>query len=111
MSEVCSTGIKALTGEESVVEEDTKSQVEEEQEEKKEDKEEEEQTLESEGWAIFKADGVEFQLNLKQTLEKARKDSGAEHDAEKDDEDDLEHYFIGELGRLKSNACEKTYFN
>lgn len=67
------------------------------QEEKEEDKEDDEQQLESEGWAVFKADGVEFQLNLKEKLEKDRKDQSLKQDAEKDDDEDVERYFIGEM--------------
>lgn len=80
------------------MEELTKSQVVEEEEEK-DDTREDEQKLESEGWAVFRADGVEFQLNLKQRVERERNDN-AEHDAGKDDDDDAEQYFIGESGPL-----------
>lgn len=67
-------------------------------EEKKGDKEEGEKNPESDDWAVFKADGVEFQINLKERLEKERKDNATEQDAEKDDDDDdVERYFIGEL--------------
>lgn len=67
-------------------------------EEKKGDKEEGEENPESDDWAVFKADGVEFQINLKERLEKERKDNGTEQDVEKDDDDDdVERYFIGEL--------------
>ncbi|KAI3374317.1 hypothetical protein L3Q82_006158 [Scortum barcoo] len=98
-----STSIKSFVTEEHfVVEEHTKSLVkvkvkeeeEEEEEKKKDDNEEDEQSLESEGWAIFKADGVEFQLNLKQRVESERKDNDAENDAEKEEDDDVERYFI-----------------
>lgn len=68
------------------------------EEEKEEDKEDDEQALESEGWAVFKADGVEFQINLKEKLEKMRKDKDAKQDAEKEDDEDVERYFIGESG-------------
>lgn len=71
---------------------------EEKEEEKEEDKEDDEEQLESEGWAVFKADGVEFQINLKERLEKMRTDKDAKHDAEKDDDEDVERYFIGESG-------------
>lgn len=66
------------------------------EEKKTEDKEEEEHNPESEDWAVFKADGVEFQINLKERLERERPDNRAEQD-EKDDDDDVERYFIGEL--------------
>lgn len=70
---------------------------EEKEEDKEEDKEDDEQQLESEGWAVFKADGVEFQLNLKEKLEKDRKDQSVKQDAEKEDDEDVERYFIGEI--------------
>lgn len=91
-----------MTEELLVVEAHTKSQVDEkeEEEERKEDKEEDEQTLESEGWAVFRADGVEFQLDLKQRVEREREKNDAENDAEKDDDEDVERYFIGESERL-----------
>lgn len=109
MSEVSSTSTTAC-----VTEEDTKRLVieeEEEEENKKEDKEEDKQKLESEGWAFFKADGVEFQLNLKQRLEEM--DNNTKHNAEKDDddgdedEDDVERYFIGESRLLNTNYRRK----
>lgn len=72
-------------------------------EEEKGDKEEGEETPESDDWAVFKADGVEFQINLKERLEKERKDNGTEQDIEKDDDDDdVERYFIGELSPLNT---------
>uniref|UniRef100_A0A672JDS3 Myosin light chain kinase family, member 4a n=1 Tax=Salarias fasciatus TaxID=181472 RepID=A0A672JDS3_SALFA len=61
---------------------------EEEEEEKRQDDEDDEQKLESEGWAVFKADGVEFKLNLKQRVEGERKENSAENNAEKDEDDD-----------------------
>ncbi|XP_029686862.1 myosin light chain kinase 2, skeletal/cardiac muscle isoform X3 [Takifugu rubripes] len=65
------------------------------EEKKTEDKEEEEEKAESEDWAIFKADGVEFQINLKERLERERTDSRAEQDEKDDDaDDDAERYFI-----------------
>ncbi|XP_018532010.1 myosin light chain kinase 3 isoform X2 [Lates calcarifer] len=83
-----------VTEEHFVVEEHRKTQVvvvEEEEEEKGEDNKEDEQNLESEDWAIFRADGVEIKLNLKQKMERERKDN----DAEKEDEDDdVERYHI-----------------
>lgn len=75
------------------LEEDTKDQM---TEEKKGDQEEEEQSPESDDWATFKADGIEFQINLKERLERERRDSEARQDVEKED-DDVERYFIGEL--------------
>lgn len=68
--------------------------------EKKGDREEGEKNPESDDWAVFKADGVEFQINLKERLEKERKDKATEQDVEEegdDDDDDVERYFIGEL--------------
>ncbi|TWW73860.1 Myosin light chain kinase family member 4 [Takifugu flavidus] len=65
------------------------------EEKKTEDKEEEEEKAESEDWAVFKADGVEFQINLKERLERERTDSRAEQDEKDDDaDDDAERYFI-----------------
>lgn len=79
---------------------------EEKEEEKEEDKEDDEEQLESEGWAVFKADGVEFQINLKERLEKMRKDK----DAEKEDDEDVERYFIGESGP-KADQYSRFLFN
>ncbi|KAM6919242.1 uncharacterized protein mylk4a [Xenentodon cancila] len=88
-----------VTQEHHVVEEHTKSQVveEEDEEQKEDDNKEDEQNLESEGWAIFKADGIEFQLNLQQRVERERKEKDAENDEEKrdeDDDDDAERFLI-----------------
>ncbi|XP_022613830.1 myosin light chain kinase 2, skeletal/cardiac muscle-like isoform X2 [Seriola dumerili] len=91
-----------VTEEHFVVEEHTKSQVvvreeeekeREEEEKKREHNEDEEQKLESEDWAVFRADGVEFQINLKQRLERERKENAAEKEDD-DDDDDAERYFI-----------------
>lgn len=71
-------------------------------EEKKGDKEEGEENPECDDWAVFKADGVEFQINLKERLEKEKKDNGTEQDVEKEEEDDVERYFIGELSPLNT---------
>lgn len=78
-----------------MVEEYTQSHVvleQKEKQEKNEDNEENEQKLGSEGWAIFRADEVEIQLNLKQRVEKRRKEN-----AEQNDDDDTidEQFFIG----------------
>ncbi|XP_071348415.1 myosin light chain kinase 2, skeletal/cardiac muscle isoform X2 [Trachinotus anak] len=95
-AEISSTTTKSfVTQEQCVVEEHTKSQVvvkeeEEEEEEKRDDNKEEGQKLESEDWAVFKADGVEIQFNLKQRLERERK----ENNAEKEDDENAERYFI-----------------
>lgn len=69
-------------------------------EEKKGDKEEGEENPECDDWAVFKADGVEFQINLKERLEKEKKDNVTEQDVAKEEEDDVERYFIGELSPL-----------
>ncbi|XP_047446142.1 myosin light chain kinase 2, skeletal/cardiac muscle isoform X2 [Mugil cephalus] len=74
-----------------VVEEYTKVVEEVMEEEKKED---EEQKLESEGWAIFRADGVEVQLNLKERVERARMENDAVKKEEEDGDDNAERYFI-----------------
>lgn len=88
-----------MTEEHIAVEDHTKL-MEDEEEEKKED-DEDDQKLESEGWAVFRADGVEFQLNLKERVERERQDNDGKHDAEKkDDDNDAEQYFIGESGCL-----------
>ncbi|XP_031720779.1 myosin light chain kinase 2, skeletal/cardiac muscle isoform X1 [Anarrhichthys ocellatus] len=107
--EVSRTSSKfCVTEELFVVEEHSKSQVvveeeeeeeegeeeEEEEEEKKVDNEEDEQKLESEGWAVFRADGIQFQLNLKQRVERERKKNDADNDAEGENDEDVERYFI-----------------
>lgn len=104
ISEVSCTSTKSFVANEHfVVEEHVKSQVvkeEVEEEEKKVDNKEDEQRLDSEGWAVFRADGVEFQLDLKQRMKRSRKDNDVENDAEEVDEEDVERYFIGESGLL-----------
>ncbi|XP_053186588.1 myosin light chain kinase 3 [Scomber japonicus] len=66
-----------------------------EEEEGKEDNKEDEQILESEGWAVFRADGVEFQLDLKARVEQERQKKEAENDVEtKSDDDEPERYYI-----------------
>ncbi|XP_026169070.1 myosin light chain kinase 3 isoform X2 [Mastacembelus armatus] len=65
------------------------------EEEEKEDNKEDKQMLDSEAWAIFSADGVEIQMNLKQMIERERKENNAISNAEKEEEDDdAEQYFI-----------------
>lgn len=93
ISEVSSTK-SFVTQEHFIVEEHPKSQVlEKKVEEEEENKNKDEKKVdESEGWGVFKADGIELQLNLKQQLEKERE----KDDAEKEDDDDPEQYFIGE---------------
>ncbi|XP_042354375.1 myosin light chain kinase 2, skeletal/cardiac muscle isoform X2 [Plectropomus leopardus] len=94
--EVRSTSTKfCVTKEHFVVEDHTKSQaVEVKGKEKKEDNEEDEQQLESDGWAVFKSDGVEFHLDLKERVERARKENEAENDAENEEDEEAERYFI-----------------
>lgn len=100
ISEVSTTSTKfCVTEEHFAVEENTKSQ----EEEKKEDNEEEEEKLESEGWAVFRADGIQLQLDLKQRVERERREKDAEMDAEKEDDENVERYFIGESGLLDTN--------
>ncbi|KAM8849431.1 uncharacterized protein mylk4a isoform 2-T2 [Spinachia spinachia] len=83
-----------------VVEEHTKSllmveeEEEEEEEKRKVDSQEDEQKLESEGWAVFKADGIQFQLNLKQRVERERREMEAEKGAEEEGGGEVERYFI-----------------
>lgn len=77
-----------------VLEEDTQGLME---EKKMEDKEEEEEKAESEDWAVFKADGVEFQINLKERLERERTDRTEQDEKDDDADDDAERYFIGML--------------
>ncbi|CAI5641080.1 unnamed protein product [Oreochromis niloticus] len=91
ISEVSSTK-SFVTQEHFIVEEHPKSQVlEKKVEEEEENKNKDEKKVdESEGWGVFKADGIELQLNLKQQLEKERE----KDDAEKEDDDDPEQYFI-----------------
>ncbi|KAM9845036.1 uncharacterized protein mylk4a [Aulostomus maculatus] len=87
-----STSIKSFFTEERLALEE--EPAEEEREEKTEDDKEDEQKLESEGWAVFRADGVEFQLDLKQRVERERKEKIAENDIRKEEEDEAERYFI-----------------
>ncbi|KAM7379415.1 hypothetical protein PAMP_004966 [Pampus punctatissimus] len=94
VAEVGTSTMSFVTEKHFVVESHTRRQAEEEEEERKEDNEEDKQNLESEGWAIFRADGVEFQLDLKQRVERERKEIDADNDAEKEDDDDAERYFI-----------------
>uniref|UniRef100_UPI0037E84E46 myosin light chain kinase 2, skeletal/cardiac muscle isoform X1 n=1 Tax=Semicossyphus pulcher TaxID=241346 RepID=UPI0037E84E46 len=91
ISEVSSTSTKSFVTEEHfVVEEHTTMSQVVEVVEKREDNEEDEQSLESEGWAVFRAAGVEFQLDLKKRVERERR----EEDEEKEDDEDVERYFI-----------------
>ncbi|KAM6989148.1 uncharacterized protein mylk4a [Tautogolabrus adspersus] len=89
--DVSITGTKSFVTEEHFeVEDHTNKQAVE--EDKKEDEEEGEQRCQSEGWAFFRAEGVEIQFDLKQRLESARKENDAEE--EDDDDDDVERYYI-----------------
>ncbi|XP_034744076.1 myosin light chain kinase 2, skeletal/cardiac muscle isoform X4 [Etheostoma cragini] len=90
-SEVSTTSTKfCATEEHFAVEENTKSQ----EEEKKEDNEEEEKKLDSEGWAVFRADGIELQFDLKQRVGRERREKDAEMDSKKEDDENVERYFI-----------------
>lgn len=90
LSEVSSTK-SFVTQEHFIVEEHPKSQLlEKKVEEEEENKNKDEKKAESEGWAVFKADGIELQLNLKQQVEKERE----KDDAETEDDDGPEQYFI-----------------
>ncbi|KAM8839168.1 uncharacterized protein mylk4a isoform 3-T4 [Synchiropus picturatus] len=60
--------------------------------EKRED--EDEEKLESEGWAVFRADGVELELDLKQKVEQRRQEFDCEDKSETREDDDAERYFI-----------------
>lgn len=76
-------------------------------EEKKENDEEDK----DDGWAVFKADGVEMQFDLKQRLEMLRKEAEAEKE-EEEEEDDVERYFIGETctrQHLSRFLCEQLW--
>ncbi|KAM7400534.1 hypothetical protein PAMA_004966 [Pampus argenteus] len=94
VAEVGTSTMSFVTEEHFVVESHNERQAMEEEEERKEDNEEDKQNFESEGWAVFRADGVEFQLDLKQRVERERKELDAEDDAEKEDDGDAERYFI-----------------
>ncbi|XP_065810182.1 myosin light chain kinase 2, skeletal/cardiac muscle isoform X5 [Labrus bergylta] len=95
ISAVSITSTKSFVTEEHFeVEDHTNTQVVEVMEEdKKEDNEEGEQRSESEGWAFFRAEGVEVQFDLKERLERAQKENDAEVEDD-DDEEDVERYFI-----------------
>ncbi|XP_023010389.1 uncharacterized protein mylk4a isoform X3 [Maylandia zebra] len=90
ISQVSSTK-SFVTQEHFIVEEHPKSQLlEKKVEEEEENKNKDEKKAESEGWGVFKADGIELQLNLKQQVEKERE----KDDAGKEDDDGPEQYFI-----------------
>ncbi|XP_063742772.1 myosin light chain kinase 3 isoform X2 [Eleginops maclovinus] len=81
ISEVSISTMLCVTEEHFIVEEHTETKVHD---------EEEEQSLESEGWAVFTADGIDFQLNLKQRVERERE----ENEEDEEDDEDVERYFI-----------------
>ncbi|XP_041658381.1 myosin light chain kinase 3 isoform X3 [Cheilinus undulatus] len=84
-----------VTEEHFVVEEHTTTQVVEVvEEEKKENEEDDEKSLESDGWAVFRADGVEIKLDLKERVERERREKEEEKAEEEEDDDDIERYFI-----------------
>ncbi|XP_067110032.1 myosin light chain kinase 2, skeletal/cardiac muscle isoform X2 [Osmerus mordax] len=93
MEEVNASSKRRGTEEDLGVEDHKKSRVErgeEEEEQREEDtEEEEEQRAESEGWGVFKADGVEIRVKLKEMLEKAQ-----EEDTEGEDNVNVERFFI-----------------
>lgn len=96
MAEVNTSSKRRGTEEDLGVEDHKKSRVErgeEEEEQREEDKEEEEeeQRAESEGWGVFKADGVEIRVKLKEMLETEQ-----EEDTEGEDDVNVERFFIGE---------------
>ncbi|XP_034559332.1 myosin light chain kinase 2, skeletal/cardiac muscle isoform X2 [Notolabrus celidotus] len=95
ISEVSIKTTKSFVTEEHFVVEEHKTTkvVEFAEEEKKEGDEEDAQRPESEGWAVFKAEGVEIQFDLKQLLERERKGMDAVKEDDEDD-DDVERYFI-----------------
>uniref|UniRef100_A0A8C5DT31 Myosin light chain kinase 2, skeletal/cardiac muscle-like n=1 Tax=Gouania willdenowi TaxID=441366 RepID=A0A8C5DT31_GOUWI len=95
-TEVTTTNVKpAVTEEKPVLERPLVEKEEEKEQEAKKTEDESTEKLESDGWAVFKADGVEFKFNLKQKMEEEKKENSTENDAEKEDEDDEpEHYFI-----------------
>lgn len=86
-----------VTEEHFIVEQYAQSHVAVEQKEaeqtEKEDGDQDKQKQGSEGWAIFTADGVEIQLNLKQMVENERKENA--DNAEPQDDNDAEQFFIG----------------
>lgn len=64
---------------------------EERKEEQKEDEEDGERS-QNEDWAVFKAEGVAIQLNLREKLEKGRQENVGE---KRIDDDQAERFFIG----------------
>ncbi|XP_028283622.1 myosin light chain kinase 3 isoform X2 [Parambassis ranga] len=84
--------LPSLEAEQDQNNENTKSQVVQENEEEEKEDEKDEENLESEGWAIFRADGIEVKIDLKQRVERERKEQDAGEDV--DNDDDAERYFI-----------------
>ncbi|KAM9719469.1 uncharacterized protein mylk4a isoform 2-T2 [Menidia menidia] len=82
-----------VTQEKCVLEEDPTSQVIQDEEDRKDASEEDEEKTESESWAIFKADGVELQFNLKQRMERKENDEGNDDEKRHYDEN-AEKFFI-----------------
>nr|XP_057924208.1 myosin light chain kinase 2, skeletal/cardiac muscle isoform X2 [Doryrhamphus excisus] len=76
-----------------VVEEAQKVQEDKEEEGKKEGKEEDEDEQEQEDWAVFRADGVEFQFDLKERLEREKKETKPKNEEEKENEY-MQQYYI-----------------
>lgn len=76
-----------VTQEHFVVEEHSQTQM----VEKTEDEEEDGKMPESDGWAIFKADGVEIKFDLKERVERERKEKVKE---EEEEDDEVERYYI-----------------
>ncbi|XP_010764473.1 myosin light chain kinase 2, skeletal/cardiac muscle isoform X2 [Notothenia coriiceps] len=81
ISEVSTGTMLCLTKEHFIVEEHTEGKLEDEEEE---------------GWAVFSTDGMDFQLNLKQRVERAREemDEEKEDDEDEDEDEEVERYFI-----------------
>lgn len=74
-----------------------------------EEREEKKQSFASEGWAVFKADGVEITLDLKQSVEEDR-DKTTENNMENNGNDEgAERFFIGESSPLF--FCLRCYQN
>ncbi|XP_030218888.1 myosin light chain kinase 2, skeletal/cardiac muscle isoform X1 [Gadus morhua] len=80
-----------VTYEEQKAGDHTKSQVEVLAEVKEEEEEEEEEQEDPEGWAVFKADGVEIHMDLLKKLQKKRDEV---QDEEPEEDDDVERHFI-----------------
>ncbi|XP_056149211.1 myosin light chain kinase 2, skeletal/cardiac muscle [Lampris incognitus] len=100
MAEVGTGGKRRVTEEDTSAEDHKKSRVEEGEagkEGKKEEEGEQEGQQESDGWGIFKADGVEIRLELKQRVERAREDDEEEEeekDTETKEDEEAERYLI-----------------